>query len=425
MLLTKHQPSILVLAKTVDDVCEAVRYANLHGLKIAVQATGHGQPKECIGGMLIVTSLMRGVAIDPKTATARVQGGAMWSDVITPAFEFGLAPLSGSSPDVGVVGYLLGGGIGITMRTFGLGIDSIRSAQMVTANGELIRTSPTENADLFWALKGGGGAFGIVTEIEVALVPCAMLFGGSMMFPADRAEEVLCAYALWTRDLPCEATVCATIMNFPPVPFVPEFLHGKSFVILMGAICSPEEEARAIIKPMMDLGPMTSDFGMIPYTASAMIHKDPVDPLPATGQGTLLKELTPETVRTLLDAIGDIPTSPNLKIDIRHIGNRSGSAPVTCSSLDGLRDANYLLFCLGAPIGPITLEAMAAQIDRIFAALEPVRYGGSFLNWSGETNVPASRIEKCYSPDDLSKIRQIKDSVDPNNVFDCAGVGIR
>lgn len=424
-LIIQHQPDVIVIPNTTADVQSAVRYANSNGMKITVQVTGHGQPKTCEGGMLLVMKNFTSVTVDAEAKTARVQGGAKFKDVIAPAFAIGLAPLCGSSPEVGVVGYMLGGGVGITLRTFGLGIDSVRSFEVVTADGELRTASATENPNLYWGLKGGGGTFGVVTEIEIGLYPCAMLYGGSMMFPFERAEEILTAYANWTATLPCEATVTATIMNFPPIPIFPEHLQGKAFVMVMGALCTDEATAQEMLKPISDLGPIMSDFAMIPFTASAMIYKDPTDPTPAAGQGMLLERFTPESVKTLLDALGDISQSPNLKIDVRFIGRRNAELHPGTSSLDSLRDADYLLFMLGAPMGPVTLDMIESQAESVFARMASDAYcQRGFLNWIGERNIPADRIEKCFGADDLKRLREIKHEVDPENTFANASIGI-
>ena len=410
-LIIQHQPDVIVVPNNASDVQAAIRFAKAKGMNVTVQATGHGQPKTCAGGMLLVTSQMKSVSIEGNRA--RIQGGAKWGDVMGPAYAVGLAPVSGSSSDVGVVGYLLGGGIGITVRTFGLGIDSIRSFEIVTPDGELKTASETENSDLFWALKGGGGAFGVITEIEIELVECAHLYGGSMMFPYERAEEILTAYANWTSTLPCEATVSATIMHFPPVPFIPEHLHGKAFVTIVGAVCTDEATATE------------NDFGMIPYTAADMIHKDPVDPLPASGRGALLKQFTPETARQLVASLGDMSVSPNLMIQIRHIGSRNSTLCPPTSSMDALRDAEFLLYMLGVPMGPVTMEMIQGQAEQVLADIAGDVYCRGPLNWVGEADIPADRIRECYGACDLDRIKAVKAEVDPDNMFANAGVGIQ
>src|ERR1044072_1249919 len=179
-------PAAIVVADSIADVQAAVEYATVANLKVAVQTTGHGIPRECHGGLLIRLSRLNYVVVDADRRIAHVGGGAMWHDVLEIAGKEGLAGLCGSTPYVGVVGYMLGGGFSIMSRKYGLGIDTIRAMKVVLADGSLVKASSTENVDLFWAIRGGGGAFGILVEIEIDLLPVADVFGGSVMYPIER-----------------------------------------------------------------------------------------------------------------------------------------------------------------------------------------------------------------------------------------------
>jgi FAD/FMN-containing dehydrogenase len=200
--LNAHQhPALVVVAEGAADVLAAVRLARDEGLGVGVMATGHGVAAPCDGGVLINTSRMRGVHVDPETRTARVEAGAKWADLVPEAAAHGLAGLQGSTSQVGVVGYTMGGGFGWLGRKYGFAADSVKEADVVTAEGELVKANAHENADLFWALKGGGGNFGIVTSLEFALYPVTHVFGGNLFYPVERAEEVLELYSRWARDL--------------------------------------------------------------------------------------------------------------------------------------------------------------------------------------------------------------------------------
>jgi len=206
-LAVDQRPAVVALPRTVDDVVDAVDYARTLGLKIAVQGTGHGAPGTSLDGtMLVNTSRMTGVEVDPKGRTARVAAGTIWADVVDAAVPHGLTALHGSAHDVGVVGYSLGGGIGWLARKYGLSSSSVLSAEVVTADGEVVRADPETNAELFWALRGGGGSFGIVTEVEIALFPVTEAYAGWLVWPMERAAEVLGDWAAWTKDAPEEAT---------------------------------------------------------------------------------------------------------------------------------------------------------------------------------------------------------------------------
>src|ERR687893_229070 len=269
--LNAHQsPALVVVAEGAADVLAAVRLACDEGLGVGVMATGHGVAAPCDGGVLINTSRMRGVHVDPETRTARVEAGAKWSDLVPEATAHGLAGLQGSTSHVGVVGYTMGGGFGWLGRRYGSPAASGKEAEVVTADGELVRANAHENADLFWALKGGGGNFGIVTSLEFALYPITHVFGGNLFYPVEMAEEVLGLYGRWAEDLPEEVSSAVAFLNVPPIPEVPEPLRGRS-VITVRACYTGEDLAqkgeemlgpwRGFVEPIMDT------FGVIPYEA--------------------------------------------------------------------------------------------------------------------------------------------------------------
>ncbi|MBA2534031.1 MAG: FAD-binding oxidoreductase, partial [Rubrobacter sp.] len=232
-----QKPALVVVAESAADVVAAVRFARDEGLGVGIMATGHGVGMPSDGGLLVNTSRMRGVRVDPVARTAQVQAGALWKDVIPAAHAHGLATLAGSAPHVGVVGYTMGGGFGWLGRKYGLSSASVTEAEVVTAEGELIRVSADENADLFWGLKGGGGNFGIVTSLEFRLYPLATVYGGSIFYPVEKAREVLDLYARWSAGLPDEMTTAVAFMNIPPLPHLPELLRGRSVVVVKGCYC--------------------------------------------------------------------------------------------------------------------------------------------------------------------------------------------
>src|SRR5919199_5418643 len=242
--LNAHQhPALVVMASGAADVVAAVRLARDEGLGVGVMATGHGVASPCDGGILINTSRMKGVRVDPEAQIARVEPGALWSDVIPEAQVFGLAGLVGSSSGVGVVGYTMGGGFGWLGRKYGFNADSVREADVVSADGELLRVSAYEHSDLFWGLKGGGGNFGIVTSMEFALYPLTTVYGGNLFYPPEGTAKGPQLYSKWVGSLPDEMTTAIAFMNFPPLPMIPEPLRGGSFVSVRGCYCGEPPEA--------------------------------------------------------------------------------------------------------------------------------------------------------------------------------------
>lgn len=424
-LTIDHQPTIIVEAASTDCVQAAVEFASKNGLKLTVQTTGHGQPRRCEGGLLLRLCRLNQVSIDANSKTASIGGGAVWGDVIGPAHAAGLAPLSGSSPGVGVVGYLVGGGYGLMLRKHGLTVDTLKSATVVLADGSVARASAEANSDLFYAIRGGGGAFGVITEVEVGLVPFAEVFGGHVAFDASLAPQVLKTWAEWTKTLPNDVTSGVVLITFPPVPFIPEFLHGRSLLVIVATVCLPAEEAEALLAPIRSLpGAEMDSFATMPYTESASIYNDPVDPLPAIGRGALLKEFGPEAVDAFFESVGPIPQSPNMMIQIRHLGGAVKDTPAQATPIGDRRQANYLAYCLGVPMPHNPADGIASHAEGVLKSLAPWELARGPLNWVGEGNLTAKDIRGVYDDASFEQLLSIKRRVDPGNVFGNAGVGI-
>ncbi len=425
-LFIDQRPDIIVMAKTEADVAAALLYANDVAVPVTVQATGHGQPKTCAGGVLINTSNLRSVRIDAVSRTATIGAGVRWKEVIEAAYPYGLAPISGSSPHVGVVGYTIGGGYGITSRKHGLAIDNVREFRIVLSNGKVNIASPDENPELFFATLGGGGAYGVVTEMTLRLHEHAEVFGGSVMFDASRAPEIYTAYAEWTKTLPDEITSAIQIMKFPSAPFVPDFLRGRSMVMVIACVCGQLEQAEEWLRPMRAIdGAELDSFRKMPFTESGAIFQDPVDPIPVNGRGVLLNDFTPETARAFLDAIGPIHMSPNMMIQLRHLGGAITRNNDTRLCILRNRNAKYLAFLLGVPMPDNPPESMAAQAEKVFKEIESWVLSRGPLNWLGEGAVESNSIRSVFSEEEYTRIKKVKEAIDPLNRFSNAGLGIR
>lgn len=421
-----HTPDLIAVAFDERDVQAAVAYAHQNGLKVTVQATGHGQPRRASGGLLLDVSQLDSVSIDAAAATATIGGGAKWGKVIEVAHTHGLAPLNGSSPGVGVVGYTLGGGYGLMVRTYGLTVDHVRSMRVVLAEGRVALASREENSDLFWAMLGGGGAYGVVTQITMGLVPHAHAFGGNVMFDASRAEQVYDAWLDWTRTLPESVSSTITMITFPPVPFVPEFLHGRSMLVLQACAATDAAEGEALLKPMREReGAEFDSFRWMPSTEFGSIYNDPVDPLPVGGRGAMLKGLDREGVRAFLGAVGTPAESPNLMIQMRHVGGAMARVERGGSPLGGCRDAQYLVYYLGVPMSPEHPRRMAEHAEAGLAALRPWILSRGPLNWLGEGDVSAAHIREVFAASDYERLCAVKRAHDPQGLFAHAGVGVQ
>lgn len=420
---TEHRPAVVISAKSEADVVKAVRYASKQGMPLGVQATGHGMPKNVEDGVLLLMGALKQVTVDPVAKTARIQGGARWKDVFAVTQSYDLSPLSGSSPEVGVVGYTLGGGFSIMSRTYGLAVDRLRSFRLVTPEGEVLSVSANEHPELFWAVRGGGGSFGVITEVEIALVDQPFVYGGQMLFPAERAEEIMSAYVDWAKDAPQVANSSIVFMTFPPIPAVPEPLRGLSAVIVVACICAPEEEATSILAPFRAMEPMIDTCQTIPFSGSAAIYQDPVDPMPFIGQGVVLKSFSEDAIPALLSAFGPFQTSPNLRFEMRHLGGAIREAAGGGTAACKLREADFLVYLAGVPM-MTTPDAINAHAAAVFGSLGDHVLCKGPLNFIGEHKVDATALKQLYGEEALARLRKVKATYDAKNHLRYASIGI-
>jgi len=343
-------PALVVAATSADDIAEAVRYANEHGLPVAVQATGHGL-REPAEGVLISTRRMAGVTVDPGRRVARAEAGATWGSVITAAAEHGLAPLSGSSPGVGVVGYTLGGGFGLLGRHFGLASDRVVSADVIRPDGTL-STGPLEA--------------GIVAALEFELVPVTTLYGGGLFFGTEQIPEVLRAWRDWTLDLPDTVGTSVALVPFPDLPMVPEPFRGKHIINIRVAYLGTDGDQ--LVAPLRALGPLQDTLKTMPYTDSGQIAADPPNPHSYLGDNRVLPALPDEALATVLDHGGpDAPLPTVLIIDLL------GGAYEHTQASDFAPESRYVVRALSmADPDAATVRAAHAKL---FAPLAPESTG--------------------------------------------------
>ena len=417
-LNARQSPALVVVAEGADDIVAAVRFARDEGLGVGLMATGHGVGTPADGGLLVNTSRMRGVRVDPVARTARVEAGALWKDVIPEAQAHGLAGLAGSAPHVGVVGYTMGGGFGWLGRSYGLNSASVKGADVVTADGELIEVSAEENADLFWGLKGGGGNFGIVTFLEFRLYSLATVYGGSVFYPVERAREVLNAYARWSAGLPDEMTTAVAFMNIPPLPRLPEPLRGRSVVVVKGCHCGEEPESgEGMFRPVREGlgGPIMDTFRRMPVAEMDRISMDPVDPLGVIQRAELLSDLSPGAVDALVRVAGAGSGSPLTILELRQLGGALARAPEHPNLLGGGK-ARFSMNAIGATFTPEMEEEVGDRIELLVEATRPYGTGETFLNFM-EVDPPEDRVRAAYPPEDWERMVALKDEHDPHNLF--------
>jgi hypothetical protein len=412
-LAADQRPAFVVFPESAEDVVAVVEHARRHGLRIAPQGTGHNAAPLAWDEdtVLLSTSRMRGVTIDVEGRRARVAAGTLWLEVTEPASEHGLAPLAGSSPDVGVIGYCLGGGVSWLARRHGLATNSVLAIELVTADGQLRRIDADNDADLFWALRGGGGSFGVVTAMEIALYPLPELYAGAMFWDWQRASEVMHAWREWTATVPDEVTSAIRIMRMPPIPEIPEPLRGRDFVTIDAAIIGDRAHGAELVQVFRDLGPEIDTFDMAPPVALSRLHNDPEEPMPALTDHRLLRDLPAAAVDAFLATAGPGSSSPLLLAEIRHLGGSLAVAEPGHGALAKL-DAGYLLFGAGLAI-PELIPALRAALPAFKAAMAPWDAGTGYLNF--EENPVDSR--SFYDELTHRRLARIKTQVDPSDIF--------
>ena len=414
-LAVDQHPEAVVLAESAADVVDAVAYARENGLRVAVQGTGHGAASlgPLAGTLLLRTERMRGVQVDAGARVARVEAGALWLEVVEAAAAHGLAPLAGSSPDVGVVGYVLGGGLSFLGREHGLAAHALVAAELVTAEGRLVRAGEESNRDLLWALRGGGGSFGAVTAVEIRLFPVAEVYAGILWFPFERASEVLHAWAELTRGgLPDELTTIGRLLQLPPLPDIPEPVRGKSFAIVEVISTGDPAATDALLAPLRALGPVMDTIGPISTPELSRLHMDPEHPVPGLGDGAALASLPAEAVDELVRVAGPGSGSPLLSVEVRQLGGALGR-PLPEHAALACAPGEYVLYAVGIAATPELAAAAEARLGALRGAVAPWTAATVVPNFAEGDRDPSS----FWQGDTYARLRRIKDEVDPENVF--------
>jgi FAD/FMN-containing dehydrogenase len=408
----RHRPAMVAGAVDASDVAAAVEFAAANDLPLGVQATGHGLSVALPGGVLISTRRMDGVRIHPESRTAWLAAGVRWGQVIAAAARYGLAPLNGSGSTIGAVSYTLGGGIGLLSRQYGFAADHVRGVEVVTADGRVRQVSAEREPDLFWALRGGRTNFGIVTAMEIDLVPVRRLYGGSMVLDGALAEDFLPAYREWTRTVPDELTSSMALSVLPDVPGVPETARGRLLVHVCLAYTGSALTGRRLLAPLRDVGPLVaSDLRDMQYADCATIHNDMTQPHPYYGSNVMLRDLDDTVLRTMLDLAG---TGEPTILEVRHLGGAMGR-PSAVPNAVGLRASRYVLR-LVTPLGFVALDKVRAAHRRFYDRLAPWAVGRS-LNFMYGDDLTPDQVRDGYDAEDYARLAELKAIHDPANLF--------
>ncbi len=409
-----QRPSAVVQPTSAQDVAAAVLFARQHGQRIAPQATGHGAWP--IGSLrdtiLLRTDRMHAVRVDPVSRTARLEPGAVWRDVVRAAAEHGLAAVAGA-PDVGVAGYTLGGGLSFLSRRYGLACNTIVALELVTADGRWQRVDADNDPELFWAVRGGGGNFGVVTAIEIALFELTEVYAGALWFDIDRAPDVLSAFAQLTGSgLPDELTLVGRLLKFPPIPEIPEPMRGRSFAVVEAFHAGDPREADTLLAPLRAMVPSMDTVRTMPITELASVHMDPEQPTPVHGDGLMLGDLPEDALATVVREAGAQAPFPLLSVEFRHLEGEVGRRRPGYGALGSI-DARYAMYTV--TVTPVReLEVAAAHaIASLKQALRPWAAPQLYLNFSEDGDDPST----FWAPEDYARLRAVKASVDPDGLI--------
>jgi FAD/FMN-containing dehydrogenase len=411
----QHDPDLVVAVTSDADVAEALRFARENGLGVRIQATGHGSETPITDGLIISTRALDSLEIDPDARRARIGAGLRWAPVIAEAAESGLAPVAGSSTSVGAVGYTLGGGLGPLARSHGFTADWVRGFRVVTADGEIVTADEKTNAELFWALRGGKGGLGVITEMTLELVPLRTLYAGSVFFEGDAVEPAFQAWIDWSAALPDEATTSAVFLQVPDMEGPPPPLRGRFVFSVRFAYPGDPAEGERLFAPVRAAAPVYLDFvGEMPATAVATIHNDPEQGAPSWIRGLMLDSFDRQAGVALYDLIKPGTDSPFLAVEIRQLGGATTRDTADGTSVGG-RDSTHTLSTLAAD--PRTFAelapARAAEIaevvsDRISAVTN--------VNWSAGL-VDKAAFEKTWPPAVFDRLARVRSDWDPQGVF--------
>jgi FAD/FMN-containing dehydrogenase len=414
-VVVDQRPAAVVYPVDENDVAAVIGYAGENGLRVAPQGTGHNaNPLGSLDGTILLrTSAMRGVEIDAERGIARVRAGDLWLDVMGPAAGHGMTALAGSSPDVSVVGYSLGGGIGWLARKYGMATNSVKAVELVTADGSRVRADCDHEPELFWALRGGGGNFGVVTAIEFALYPVTEVYGGALIWDWNESERVIKRWAEWAPTAPDEITTSARIMQLPPLPEIPEAIRGRQIVMIDGAYTGDAADAEAVLAPLRELGPEIDMFATIPTPALVHLHGDPEQPVPvAESAHAMIAELPDDAVDALIAVAGPGSGSALLFAELRQLGGALARVPDEHGALPTL-DAAYAMFGVGIAATPEIGAVIAGHARALTETMAPWSTGSRYLNFS-ETKIDA---RSAFDAESYSRLQAVRAQVDPHGVL--------
>jgi FAD/FMN-containing dehydrogenase len=412
-LAADQRPFAVAYVEGADDVSKVVGYARENGLRIAAQGTGHGAvalgPLDEV--ILVKTERMRGVEIED--GRARVEAGAWASDLGEAAAKSGRSFLPGTSPNVGVIGFTLGGGLSWLGRKYGFACNRVNAIELITAEGEARIVDSATDPDLFWALRGGGGAYAVVTALHVELVPVSEVYAGALLFPPELTADAIVAYRDWTTDAPEEVGSMVRVLNLPPIPDIPEPLRGKQWFAMTAAFVGSREDGKEVIAPLREIGePVLDSFDQMPVAALTRIAMDPEPPVPGLGHHRVLAELPDAGIAAFVDAAGPESGAPLLLAELRHLGGALSRAPENGGALEKL-DGEFLMLGVGMLMDPALREPITGALDKLADSMNPWSAEGGYLNYAER---PCD-LDAILPAEICKRLAQVKRSWDPGDLI--------
>ena len=416
LLNFESTPDVVVGATSPADVAVAIRFAVAEGLPVRIQGTGHGAEVPIGDGLLITTKRLDGVRIDPTTRLARIGAGVEWARVLAAAAAHGMVPISGSSGTVGAVGFLLGGGLGPLVRSHGFGSDWVRDFEVVTAAGELIHANANEHVDLFWALRGGKGGLGVVTEVTVELASLGTIYGGSLTFDAPDIEAALCGWIDYVATADPRVTTSIALMRLPELPFIPEPVRGRTLLSVRFAFPGDATTGERLAAPLRAVAPVYLDaLGEMSVAAMDSIHGDPTEPSAGWTRAQALNALDRGLAASVLQHAGVGRDFPFVSLELRHLGS-AAAVDVPEGSAVGGRSARGMLTLVGAPNPTLVETIIPEAADAAWASLRPWFDSETNVNFAGPLETPEA-VAALWSAETLARLIEVRAQYDPNGTF--------
>ena len=412
-----RRPALIVACASENDIVEAVRFAAARDLLTSVCGAGHNIAGNavCDGGLMISLREMTEVDVDPEARTARVEPGATLADLDAATQAHGLAVPTGINSTTGVAGLTLGGGFGWLSRKYGMTVDNLRSARVVLADGRLVTASASEHPDLFWGLRGGGGNFGVVTSFEFDAHPVGPeVLSGLIVHPFADAGAVLRAYRAFVADAPDEVTVWVVMRKAPPLPFLPEDVHGTEVVVLAAMYAGSMEDGEAALAPLRAIGePIADVIGPHPFAG----WQQAFDPLLTPGERNYWKthdftELSDELLDEVLDYVETLP-DPQSEVFFAQMGGAQSRVPDDATAYQG-RDASFIMNVHGRWSDPAKDDDVIGWSRDLWHATAPFATGEAYVNFMTEEE--QDRVSEAYGSSH-ARLVELKNRYDPGNLF--------